>query len=136
MSAEDMVTEIKGTVTLKDGTVSEFSIQAGYGWFQWGERSNRLSRTVPLMDALEQASLEFLYDAEDPTQNEELDLTPGTTMTYEPQDPDADDPDRSGELVEVLRQVTEGVPDPDRGAEYEVRFNDDTTGRAFRKELT
>lgn len=46
------VSEIKGTITLTDGTTSEFSISRDLGWQQWGATTERLGSTVDVMDAL------------------------------------------------------------------------------------
>lgn len=52
---------IEGTITLADGSTSEFSLDLEYGWQQFGATPERLGRTVSLMDALESA----LFDVRD-----------------------------------------------------------------------
>lgn len=46
------VLEIKGTITLADGTISAFRIGTDFGWQQWGADQTRLDRSVDVMDAL------------------------------------------------------------------------------------
>ena len=46
------VERIAGTVTLTDGSTSEFSIAADGLWMQWGAEQRRLGQTVDVMDAL------------------------------------------------------------------------------------
>lgn len=46
-------TQIKGEITMSDGTVSDFTIFDNNEWTQWGSVSTeRLGRTVDVMDAL------------------------------------------------------------------------------------
>jgi hypothetical protein len=46
------VREIKGTITLVDGSVSEFMIGIDGVWQQWGATRERLSESSEVMDAL------------------------------------------------------------------------------------
>jgi hypothetical protein len=46
------VREIKGVITLTDGTTSEFRIGIDAGWQQWGASQERLAETSAVMDAL------------------------------------------------------------------------------------
>ena len=46
------VREIKGTITLADGSVSEFMIGRDGVWQQWGARQERLGESVEVIDAL------------------------------------------------------------------------------------
>lgn len=47
----EQVRSIEGTVTLADGSVSHF-VKCDSGWLQWGANTERLGRTVPIMEAL------------------------------------------------------------------------------------
>lgn len=66
-----MITEITGTITLADGSTSEFSIDAGCGleWSQWGAGESRLWQTTDALEAmangLESAGVEFWYDEDE-----------------------------------------------------------------------
>ena len=63
-----MIAEITGTITLADGSTSEFSITAGCGleWAQWGAGESHLWETAEALEAmtngLESAGVEFGYD--------------------------------------------------------------------------
>lgn len=49
------VAEVTGTITLADGTTSEFRIVTDYGpptWHQWGADNHRLGATVDVLDNL------------------------------------------------------------------------------------
>ena len=48
---------IDGTITLEDGSTSSFSLSAD-GWQQWGASTERLGRTVDVLEALELALTE------------------------------------------------------------------------------
>lgn len=54
------VAEVKGTITLRDGTVSEFSIGTDFGWSQWGATTERLGTTVGVLEGM----IEGMKDAE------------------------------------------------------------------------
>lgn len=58
---------IEGTITLDDGSTSEFSLDLEYGWQQFGASPERLGRTVTLMDALESAMFDVRaeYESDD-----------------------------------------------------------------------
>jgi hypothetical protein len=47
-----IVSEIKGTITLVDGTTSEFIISRDLIWLQWGAVTDRLGATVEVLEAL------------------------------------------------------------------------------------
>lgn len=72
-----MITEISGTITLADGSTSEFSIDASCGleWTQWGVGIRTAWETAQALEAmtngLESAGLEFGYaDDEDDDEDE------------------------------------------------------------------
>jgi|TARA_Y100000310_G_scaffold16195_1_gene16206 hypothetical protein len=46
--------DIQGTIDI-DGSVSKFSISNTEAWFQWGAEQKRLSLSVPIVEALQQA---------------------------------------------------------------------------------
>ena len=48
------MTTITGTITLDDESESHFSI-GEYGWQQWGANTERLGRTVDILDAMTRA---------------------------------------------------------------------------------
>lgn len=52
------ISRITGTITLTDGTTSEFSIETDGGWQQWAAEPGRLGRTVDAMEALTRALFE------------------------------------------------------------------------------
>lgn len=45
-------TQIKGTITLSDGSESEFSIFDNNEWHQWGAETKRLGQTVDVIEAI------------------------------------------------------------------------------------
>lgn len=71
------VRSIKGTITLTDGTTSEFQIVSVSGdpaWFQWGDASTeRMSRTVDVLDAMQEAVSGYLVDDRDDEDDDEQD---------------------------------------------------------------
>lgn len=52
------VAAINGTITMTDGTVSEFSITTDGGWQQWGTPRQRLGESVDAMEAMVRGLLE------------------------------------------------------------------------------
>lgn len=54
---------IRGTIELADGSTSEFEC-AAEGWQQWGADTERLGRTVDVLDALEAVLAECGGDAQ------------------------------------------------------------------------
>lgn len=46
--------KITGYIRLKDGSRTHFQVDKEYGWEQWGNYTNKLCETVPLMERLEQ----------------------------------------------------------------------------------
>ena len=62
----DKITEVKGTITLADGTISEFLIGTDGNWQQWGAvTTERLGRTVDALDAMARALMEDCLLASD-----------------------------------------------------------------------
>jgi hypothetical protein len=59
---------ITGKILLSDGSETEFSIQPDLGWQQWGNITEKIGATVDLMDALAEASAEFVHE---PAEEEE-----------------------------------------------------------------
>lgn len=59
------VKEIKGTITLEDGSTSEFSIVADIGWQQWGADQARLGKTSELLTELSEAAGDFFENEEE-----------------------------------------------------------------------
>lgn len=51
----DKVETISGTITLRDGSTSEFSIDMDYGWSQWGATEDRLYKTVRALEVMSEA---------------------------------------------------------------------------------
>jgi hypothetical protein len=49
---------IEGTIVLADGSKSAFFVSAD-GWQQWGANTERLGRSVDLLDAIENALAEL-----------------------------------------------------------------------------
>lgn len=141
MAGEDKVETIRGTITLHDGTTSTFLISAGYGWSQGGASTERLGRTVDVIDAIQNTLLEqwMLYDENDPQDNDELALDPGSTWVYQSTQQDQGPygyPERSGEVVVVVRRLDDADRDPEVGDMYEVTFADGQAIHVFREELT
>ena len=60
---DETIVEVTGTITLGDGSTSEFSLSNTDGWSQWGAHTARLGRTVALVEAMNQA----VYDEADST---------------------------------------------------------------------
>lgn len=54
------VAEVKGTITLRDGTTSEFYIGTDFGWSQWGAVTERLGSTVGVLEGM----IQGMKDAE------------------------------------------------------------------------
>jgi hypothetical protein len=50
--SDPRVASIAGTITLEDGSTSEFRIGTDYGWSQWAAVRERLSQSVPVLDAM------------------------------------------------------------------------------------
>lgn len=57
-------TYITGTIELSDGSKTQFSIGPDLGWQQWGNDPSKLGDTVDLMDALAEASGEYVREAQ------------------------------------------------------------------------
>lgn len=57
---EHDVAEVKGTIILRDGTTSEFSIGTDFGWSQWGADIPRLGTSVGILEGM----IEGMKDAE------------------------------------------------------------------------
>lgn len=93
MSEQTKVTQIKGTVTLADGSTSEFSIGEDFGVSQWGADIMRLGETVDVMEALVDGlrngeGLAFVMaSASDEEDEKDLDLD----VDAEEMDPDLED---------------------------------------------
>jgi hypothetical protein len=49
---DDRAAEIKGTITLIDGTVSQFQITRDGIWSQWGAEKDRLARSADIVDVM------------------------------------------------------------------------------------
>lgn len=58
MMNESEFATIEGTITLADGTVSNFNIGESGMWHQWGANTKRLGRTVVHMDAIFEGLME------------------------------------------------------------------------------
>lgn len=56
---------ITGTIKLEDGSTSEFSIGTDTGWQQWGADTERLGRTVDVLEAITAALPDTYVDEED-----------------------------------------------------------------------
>lgn len=71
---DQKVASIKGTITLADGSESEFQIGTDYGWSQWGAYRERLSETVPVLDAMvmgfQRDEVRFVSDYDEPEDEE------------------------------------------------------------------
>jgi len=67
------VKEITGTITLADGSVSEFSLSGEGSWQQWGAVQDRLFKTVEALETISNAleSEDLLY-REDEDSDDEL----------------------------------------------------------------
>lgn len=60
------VYEVKGTITLADGSVSEFLIERDTGYQQWGANTAaRLGLTTRLLEAMTEAVVEHFPDTEE-----------------------------------------------------------------------
>ena len=46
--------KVKGSIRLSDGTVTKFEIFKGGDWFQWGNSTQNLCVTVPMMERLQE----------------------------------------------------------------------------------
>ena len=73
--------KVEGTITLADGTTSEFLIGVDGGWSQWGATRERLGQSVDVVEALKEGLFaeELLLSEEDTTCAEcggEADLDP------------------------------------------------------------
>lgn len=62
MMADLYPVSIQGSVELSDGSKTEFSIQPNLGWQQWGNTTEKLFVTTPLMDDLVTATADHLSD--------------------------------------------------------------------------
>lgn len=66
------VAEITGTITLRDGSKSEFSIGTDFGWSQWSADVIRLGLTVGVLEGMiegmKEAEVRFVsdYDEDEP----------------------------------------------------------------------
>ncbi|WP_457066888.1 hypothetical protein [Mycobacteroides abscessus] len=63
---------IKGAITLTDGSVSEFQITSDGNWFQWGAMTERLGKSMDVVEALAKAVIndDLLADEDDPEDSE------------------------------------------------------------------
>lgn len=52
------ITDISGTITLTDGTTSDFTIGTDGEWQQWGATTERLGETVNAMETIVAALLD------------------------------------------------------------------------------
>ena len=52
------ITEVKGTITMADGSTSEFRIFTDGGWSQWGANTVRLAETGVALDAMANALMD------------------------------------------------------------------------------
>ena len=64
------VAEVAGTITLADGSKSEFRIGIDFGWSQWGPvDQDRLGETVPVLEGMIQgmkdAEVRFVSDSDE-----------------------------------------------------------------------
>jgi len=50
-------TKIKGSIKLSDGSTTKFEVIRGGDWFQWGNSTNNLSLTVPLMEKIQEGGI-------------------------------------------------------------------------------
>jgi sensor domain CHASE-containing protein len=57
--------QIRGTITLADGSTSEFTTEPDLGWQQWGADQRRLGRTVDVLEAISATVAEFEEENED-----------------------------------------------------------------------
>jgi len=57
-------TSITGTITLADGSTSEFSVNNEYGWQQWGATTERLGRTVGIVEAMAEAVFDMTEEGD------------------------------------------------------------------------
>lgn len=71
MHEQRKVQSITGTITLADGTVSEFSLGTDGGWQQWGAQRERLGRSVDVLEAIAQALLAEELVVSDPDPDDE-----------------------------------------------------------------
>ena len=68
------VERIAGTITLTDGSTSEFSIETDGVWQQWGAAQRRLGQTVDVLDALTRGLFDDdLFASEGEEEDEEED---------------------------------------------------------------
>ncbi|HEX6685548.1 MAG TPA: hypothetical protein VF062_22425 [Candidatus Limnocylindrales bacterium] len=87
------ISRITGTITLTDGSTSEFSIATDGGWQQWGAEPFRLAETVDALEALTRALFEDDLlasedDEQEPDEDEPLEWE--DAGTDEPGDQNAD----------------------------------------------
>lgn len=82
-STDNRAEKIEGTITLPDGSTSQFQISADYGWQQWGAVTERLYRSQSVVTALvngltegEALANEEDYDADDTDDDDTDDETP------------------------------------------------------------
>lgn len=57
MHAQTKVQSITGTITLEDGSTSEFSLGTDGGWQQWAAVRERLGCTVGVLETIKDALL-------------------------------------------------------------------------------
>lgn len=59
MSDDPRITDVTGTITLRDGQTVEFRVGTDGGWQQWGNVQRVLARTGETTEAIAQALLEL-----------------------------------------------------------------------------
>lgn len=63
---------IKGTITLTDGSESEFQITSDGNWFQWGATTERLGESMDAVEAMTKAVVtDELLAGDDEPENDE-----------------------------------------------------------------
>ena len=50
-----MMITVQGTIMLEDGTTSQFLVEDSHGYRQWGADTERLNRTIRLVEAIAEA---------------------------------------------------------------------------------
>jgi hypothetical protein len=65
MEYGDKIREIKGMITLVDGSTSEFSLNDDLGYSQWGALMPRLGKTVDALQAAAEALEPFWLSEDD-----------------------------------------------------------------------
>lgn len=73
--SDPKVASVSGTITLADGSVSEFVIGTDYGWQQWGATRERLGTTVGVLEGMvegmKNAEVRFVSDNDEPEEDDD-----------------------------------------------------------------